>query len=286
MFEARRRFLKTGAVWSLGVGHVALALENPSNARRRLGFNLVFTNPGGAVLRGQRFWMYLPVKRSGSQELLTVNASAPHQLHHDPFGHTVLELTIEELFPYGQKIVSLSVDVALRSVALQEPVGNDWRRAERYIEASSPEVMALAASLRRPAPQETAKAIYEWVAGNIAYAGYRPEDYGAKHVLKTRRGDCTEYAYLVTALARALDIPARMVGGYVTDRDRLPTPEDYHNWAELYFDGRWQLVDAQKQFWLTPLEHYIAFRYFREEAHPLLHHAHRFRVEGTIKAGV
>jgi transglutaminase-like putative cysteine protease len=117
----------------------------------------------------------------------------------------------------------------------------------------------------------------------LSYAGYLADDYGALYALTNRRGDCTEYAYLATALARASSIPARMVGGYVTDRDITPRAGDYHNWAELYIDGSWRLLDAQKGNWLQPIDQYVAFRYHRVEMPNPLGTAHRFRIEGGLR---
>jgi transglutaminase/protease-like cytokinesis protein 3 len=114
-------------------------------------------------------------------------------------------------------------------------------------------------------------------------AGYVADDRGALQALIERKGDCTEYAYLAAALARACGIPARMVGGYVTDRNSAPRPEDYHNWAEVHIGGAWRLLDAQKQHWMAPTAQYVAFRFYRAESINPLGSAHRFRVEGDLE---
>ncbi|GGA20432.1 transglutaminase-like domain-containing protein [Dyella nitratireducens] len=67
----------------------------------------------------------------------------------------------------------------------------------------------------------------------------------AVEVARDRRGDCAEYAVLLAALARAEDIPARVVVGMLyTDRydnkDRVFVP---HAWVTAWIDGRWRSFD-------------------------------------------
>ena len=73
-----------------------------------------------------------------------------------------------------------------------------------------------------------------------------------------------------------------MVGGYVTDRDAAPRADEYHNWAELYWSGTWNIIDALKKNWLGPSTHYLAFRYFRATSLSPIGLAHRFKIQGDI----
>jgi transglutaminase-like putative cysteine protease len=60
-----------------------------------------------------------------------------------------------------------------------------------------------------------------------------------------KTGDCTEHAVLAAALARAIGMPSRVVGGLAYAED-LPGFEKggfgYHMWAEIYV-GEWMPVD-------------------------------------------
>ena len=58
-------------------------------------------------------------------------------------------------------------------------------------------------------------------------------------VLETRVGDCNEHAVLLTALLRAVGIPARECVGVVYTDHRF----FYHAWTEAYL-GRWISMDA------------------------------------------
>lgn len=62
-------------------------------------------------------------------------------------------------------------------------------------------------------------------------------------LIKSRKGDCTEYALLFTTLARAAGLSAREVGGlvYMGDDEKA---FGHHAWNEVVLDGRWVPVDA------------------------------------------
>lgn len=66
----------------------------------------------------------------------------------------------------------------------------------------------------------------------------------ASEVATRREGDCTEYAVLTAALARAEGIPARVVLGLAL----IHGPKQYgafgHAWAEFKVDGHWLVADA------------------------------------------
>lgn len=287
----RRAWLRAGAACLALAGGAARAsppvLQGPAGVvvPRQLRFALTLSNPFGRELGPQRLWMYLPLAETPTQRLVAARISGEHRLHRDPLRHTVLELPLDRLAPYGARTLTLLLDLEMRDAPLPGdlPERAAWLAAERYIEADAPAVRRLAAQLRRADEAATARAIYDWVRQGLSYAGYVESDQGAQQALLEGRGDCTEYAYLVVALARACGIPGRMVGGFVVDANAAPKAEDYHNWAELHWDGAWRLVDAQKGHWLSPAEHYVAFRHYRDRPVNPIGLAHRFRVEGEMQ---
>ena len=72
----------------------------------------------------------------------------------------------------------------------------------------------------------------------------------AREVLASRRGDCNEHAVLLTALARAAGIPARMVAGAMLVENAF----FYHAWTELWL-GRWISADAVFNQFPTDVTH-------------------------------
>jgi transglutaminase-like putative cysteine protease len=51
---------------------------------------------------------------------------------------------------------------------------------------------------------------------------------------------CRDYAHLVVALLRAVNVPARLVSVYAPGL----SPMDFHAVAEAFVDGHWRVVDA------------------------------------------
>lgn len=253
--------------------------------QRQLRFNLSLSNPFNDELVDQNVWLYLPANDTPTQQVTSIVISDKHQILYDELNHTILKIEVKKLLPLSTRLINIVVNLKLnpipKAVALSDP--DLWRVSERFIEVSDPKVQHIANLLKKSTEWETATSIYEWVRQNLIYAGYIADDLGAKYAINEKKGDCTEYAYLSVALARANGIPARMVGGYVTTQNIAPRPEDYHNWAEFYIDGTWHLVDAQKQNWLESSEKYIAFRIYRDASLNPIERAHRFKVDGKLQ---
>jgi len=84
-------------------------------------------------------------------------------------------------------------------------------------------------------------AICHWVKENVDYqVGSSTVNSSARDVLANRAGVCRDFAHLVIALCRALNIPARFVTAYA----RYETsPPDFHAIVEVFLGGRWYLFD-------------------------------------------
>ncbi|HEX4256264.1 MAG TPA: transglutaminase family protein [Streptosporangiaceae bacterium] len=84
-------------------------------------------------------------------------------------------------------------------------------------------------------------AVSSWVGTQLSYVpgSSGPTD-GAVQTLLSRQGVCRDYAHLVVALLRALDVPARLAAVYAPGL----SPMDFHAVAEALVDGGWRVVDA------------------------------------------
>lgn len=111
--------------------------------------------------------------------------------------------------------------------------------------ADAPEVKRLARELAGDAKgaYEAARRLSDHVFKALEKA------YGASHdrasdVLAAGKGDCTEHAVLLVALARALGVPARDVHGLVYARyDDGQHALYWHAWAEVRSAGEWIPMD-------------------------------------------
>lgn len=84
-------------------------------------------------------------------------------------------------------------------------------------------------------------AIRTWVHQNIRNEPGSSNSFTtALETLNTRRGVCRDFAHLGIALCRAINVPARMVVGFLYQL----YPMDLHAWFEAYIGGRWFTFDA------------------------------------------
>ena len=119
-----------------------------------------------------------------------------------------------------------------------------YTQPENYIESNDPEIIRIAQEIvgNETNPYLKAMRITVFIGDNIAY---EPQDQerGAKWALTNRKGDCSEYSYLFTALCRAVGIPARIQAGFSfhTDDEII---DQGHMWAEYYLENYgWIPVD-------------------------------------------
>ena len=99
-----------------------------------------------------------------------------------------------------------------------------------------------------------------WVARRLAYVSGSsgPLD-TAVETLLAGQGVCRDYAHLVVAMSRALDLPARCASVYAPGL----WPMDFHAVAEVYVEGQWNVVDAT---YLAPRESLVRIATGRDAA--------------------
>jgi len=88
------------------------------------------------------------------------------------------------------------------------------------------------------------QAIADWIHESIAYEpGSSTSTTTAREVFVERAGVCRDFAHLGITLCRALNIPARLVVGYVWFDE---PPQDFHALFEAWLGGQWVLFDATR----------------------------------------
>ncbi len=86
--------------------------------------------------------------------------------------------------------------------------------------------------------------ICRWIQENINFAyGTSDASTSAVETLDRQDGVCRDFAHLGIALCRSLNIPARMVVGYLYQLD----PMDLHAWFEAFVGDRWYIFDATQK---------------------------------------
>jgi transglutaminase-like putative cysteine protease len=139
----------------------------------------------------------------------------------------------------------LSYLATLARPAPASPVQPDdealYLRPSRYCESDRLVGFASRQFRHLDQPRDRLAGVSSWVGRQLEYASSSsgPTD-GAIDTLLTGRGVCRDYAHLVVALLRAMEIPARVAAVYAPGLD----PMDFHAVAEALIDGEWYVVDS------------------------------------------
>jgi hypothetical protein len=115
-----------------------------------------------------------------------------------------------------------------------------YLRPEMLIQSKDPEIISLAEEIVKETtdPFLAANMIIEWVFENLEKMPVVSIP-NAKEILTYKKGDCNEHATILTALLRAIGIPARIVAGLVYKDGKFY----YHAWNEAHIN-RWISMDA------------------------------------------
>lgn len=87
-------------------------------------------------------------------------------------------------------------------------------------------------------------AIRDWVLTHVDFmSGTSDGNTSACDTLVTKQGVCRDFAHLMIALCRAVNIPARFATGVDYGADPALGPPDFHAYVEAFVGGRWYLFD-------------------------------------------
>jgi transglutaminase-like putative cysteine protease len=176
------------------------------------------------------------------------SAVSPHSFTDERSGNRFIRFDAQP----GHLLVTYKAEVEVYTQApdptLRElPVGEvpdeifPYLMATRYCESDvlCAEVAKMFGEL--PPGYSRVKAIEQWIHGNILYKpGSTNSNTTAHEVLEQRAGVCRDFAHLGITFCRALNIPARLVVGYVWFDE---PPQDFHAIFEAWLDGQWVLFD-------------------------------------------
>jgi transglutaminase-like putative cysteine protease len=86
--------------------------------------------------------------------------------------------------------------------------------------------------------------IRDWVLQHTTFASNTSNsNTSAIDTLLETVGVCRDFAHLMIALCRAINIPARFTTGIDYGADPALGPTDFHAYVEVYLDDRWYLFD-------------------------------------------
>ncbi|MEI9896212.1 MAG: transglutaminase family protein [Chthoniobacter sp.] len=130
----------------------------------------------------------------------------------------------------------------------------------RYCQADLLNELAASIVAGKPSGYPQVAAIEQWLRDELQYVrGSSNASTSAVDTAQLKKGVCRDYAHLGIALTRSLNIPARMVVGYLYQLD----PMDLHAWFEAFVGGQWFTFDGTQK---TPRGNRITIGYGRDAA--------------------
>ncbi|PXW94433.1 transglutaminase-like putative cysteine protease [Sphaerotilus hippei] len=95
-----------------------------------------------------------------------------------------------------------------------------------------------------PQGHARAQAIHDWVGQRVTFSSNTSNgNTSALETLADQVGVCRDFAHLMIALCRAVNLPARFTTGTDYGADPILGPPDFHAYVEVYLGGRWVIFD-------------------------------------------
>ncbi len=224
--------------------HSVYALEiEESNLVSELSMHTIFSGSVSVPGEMKRIEMNLSFPQNSDTQKVTTTAN----LVYDNTGNQLLHIEKENPpnpFYYSAEAMVECKSFSVYSLPKSYTLTNyekQFLEATENIQSNSYEIQKLAEKITKGCEDdfERIAKLAIWVNEHVEYdLECGDKNYDALWVLKNRRGVCSEYATLFTALARALGFPVRYVGGYAYGREGW----EPHAYTEVFL-GKWIPVD-------------------------------------------
>lgn len=114
----------------------------------------------------------------------------------------------------------------------------------RYCQSDLLGALVMAEFGHLPQGHARVAAVQDWVRRRVRFeANSTTSATSAIDTLREGRGVCRDFAHLMIALCRALNIPARFATGIDFGADPALGPTDFHAYVEVFMGGRWYIFD-------------------------------------------
>jgi len=186
-------------------------------------------------------------------ESLSISQPLKSTLHHDPLlRHRLLRL---RAMP-GPLNISYQAEVDLRHHVGQPGQIGEMPIADlptqvlpklypsRYCESDKLQQLANQTFGHLPQGYQRVEGIRKWVHERTRFtSGSSTFTTSAIDTYQQQAGVCRDFAHLMIALCRALNIPARFSSGLDYGADPVLGPTDFHAYVEVFLGGRWYIFD-------------------------------------------
>ena len=193
------------------------------------------------------------VHQTVQSEYLTISQPLTSSIHYDPLlRHRLLRLQAN---PGPLKICyQAEVDIQ-HHVAPPESIGEmpitelpvevlPYLYPSRYCESDKLQQLANQTFGHLPPGYQRVEGIRRWVQERTRFtSGSSAFTTSAIDTYQQQTGVCRDFAHLMIALCRALNIPARFCSGIDYGADPVFGPTDFHAYVEVLLGGHWYIFD-------------------------------------------
>ena len=186
-------------------------------------------------------------------ESLTISQPVDSILYEDPLlHHRLLRLRANP----GPLKIAYQAEVEIRHhVEQPENIGEmliaelpmevlPYLYPSRYCESDKLQQLANQTFGHLPPGYQRVESIRKWVHERTRFtSGSSNFTTSAIDTYLQQTGVCRDFAHLMIALCRALNIPARFCSGIDYGSDPVYGPTDFHAYVEVLLDGRWYIFD-------------------------------------------
>ena len=186
-------------------------------------------------------------------ESLTISQPVASTIHYDPLLHNrLLRLQANP----GPLKISYQAEVDIQHhVGQPESIGEmpiaelpmevlPYLYPSRYCESDKLQQLANQTFGHLPPGYQRVEGIRKWVQERTRFTSGSSEfTTSAIDTYQQQTGVCRDFAHLMIALCRALNIPARFCSGIDYGADPVYGPTDFHAYVEVLLGGHWYIFD-------------------------------------------
>jgi transglutaminase-like putative cysteine protease len=223
----------------------------PSIVTHRVTYEAIVTNKSDNAIRYLEMFIAIPPQIPLRQEVLDLHIKPTSGSQaNDLSGNNWVHFTQNEIPPKSSATFGYSTLIRSRSIRYALPAATksiripgslkNYTKPENFIDSHHHLIKDLARDIARknPGPIQFISAAMRAVHKTLKYE-QQDEERGAAYAIEKRKGDCTEFAALFTALCRAYGLPARLQAGFGYSGTRF----ERHAWSEVWVRGLWVPVD-------------------------------------------
>lgn len=187
-------------------------------------------------------------------EQLNISQPVQSNMYTDPATHTRFlrfKAAAGPLTVHYDATVDLAHFSAPPESILEVPIANlpgavlPYLYPSRYCPSDRLHRLAVKEFGHLPQGYSRVQAIREWVTSRVTFQSNTSNGNStAIDTLVDRVGVCRDFAHLMIALCRAVNIPARFASGIDFGADPLLGPTDFHAYVEVFLGDRWYIFDA------------------------------------------